>query len=45
MMILSGPLDQTTFSTDPHSGEPWIVWAGTSYEHLTMPVAEAEHEV
>jgi hypothetical protein len=42
-IILPGTLDQTAFSTDHHSGEPWIMWAGTPYEHLMMPVAEGEH--
>lgn len=41
MLLLPGDLDQSVFSTDPDSGEPWIMWAGTPYEHLMMPVAEA----
>jgi hypothetical protein len=44
MFILPGEIDQTAFSTDHHSGEPWIMWAGTPYEHIMMPVAEAENE-
>jgi hypothetical protein len=43
MLLLPGDLDQTVFSTDPHSGGPWIMWAGTPYEHIMMPVAEGEH--
>ncbi len=43
-IILPGEIDQTVYSTDHHSGEPWIMWAGTPYEHIMMPVAEAEHE-
>lgn len=43
-IILPGKLDQTVFSTDEHAGGPWIMWAGTPYEHLMMPVAEGEGE-
>jgi hypothetical protein len=44
MIIMPEALDQTVFSTDHHSGEPWIMWAGTPYEHIMMPVAAAEPE-
>jgi hypothetical protein len=44
MIIEPGELDQTVFSTDHHSGGPWIMWAGTPYEHIMMPVAEVENE-
>jgi hypothetical protein len=44
MMILPEELDQTVFSTEHDSGGPWIMWAGTPYEHIMMPVAEMEHE-
>jgi hypothetical protein len=40
MIILPGKLDQSVFSTDPDSGKPWIMWAGTPYEHIMMPVAD-----
>ena len=40
MLLLPGELDQTVFSTDHASGEPFIMWAGTPYEHIMMPVAE-----
>ena len=42
MILLPGKLDQTVFSTDHHSGEPYIMWAGTPYEHIMVPVADAE---
>ena len=45
MILLPGKLDQTVFSTDAHSGGPSIMWAGTPYEHIMMPVAAGEHEV
>jgi hypothetical protein len=43
MLVLPGKLDQTVFTTDHHSGEPYIMWAGTPYEHIMMPVADVEH--
>ena len=42
MLLLPGDLDQSAFSTDHHSGEPFIMWAGTPYEHIMVPVAEGE---
>jgi hypothetical protein len=44
MLLLPGDLDRTAFSTDHHSGEPYVMWAGTPYEHVMVPVAEGEHE-
>ncbi|MCL4835875.1 MAG: hypothetical protein KJZ86_25780 [Caldilineaceae bacterium] len=42
MMIVSPqPFDQTLFSTDPASGGPFVVWAGTPYEHLVIPVQDS----
>lgn len=38
MMILPGAIDQDVFTSDPLSGEPFIMWAGTPYEYLMMPV-------
>jgi hypothetical protein len=38
MVIMPGDIDQSVFTTDPHAGEPWIMWAGTPYEHVMMPV-------
>jgi hypothetical protein len=42
MILLPGDLDQTGLSTDHLSGGPYIMWAGTPYEHIMMPVAEHE---
>ena len=44
MFILPEPIDQTAFSTDHEAGGPWVMWAGTPYEHIMMPVADADHE-
>jgi len=38
MIISTVKLDPTMFSSDPRSGGPWIMWGGTSYEHLMVPV-------
>jgi hypothetical protein len=27
-----------TFPTDPHSGGAWIMWKGTKYAHVMVPV-------
>jgi len=43
MILLPGPIDQTVFTTDHHSGGPYIMWAGTPYEHIMMPIADLEH--
>jgi hypothetical protein len=43
MLLLPGELDQSVFSTDHDSGQPYIMWAGTPYEHIMLPVAEGEH--
>ncbi|HEV8232557.1 MAG TPA: hypothetical protein VGQ75_09430 [Thermoanaerobaculia bacterium] len=31
-------LDPNVYGTDMHSGGPWIMWGGTPYEHLMVPV-------
>lgn len=38
MVFPVGKLDQTVYSVDPKNGGPWIMWAGTPYEHLMVPV-------
>lgn len=38
MVIAPGKLDPAMFSSDPHSGEHWIMYGGTPYEHLMIPV-------
>jgi len=40
MLIVPGKLDRTLFSTDHHSGGPWVMYAGTPYEHVMIPVEE-----
>jgi hypothetical protein len=40
MLLLPGKLDLTLFSTDHHYGGPYVMFAGTPYEHIMMPIAE-----
>jgi hypothetical protein len=40
MLIVPGKLDTTLLSTDHHSAEPWVMYAGTPYEHVMIPVEE-----
>jgi hypothetical protein len=42
MLIFPEAIDTDLFTTDPHSGGPYIMWAGTPYEHIMMPVALEE---
>ena len=38
MLIMPGELDAGHASTDHHSGGPWVMYGGTPYEHLMVPV-------
>ena len=40
MLLLPEELDQSVFSTDHAGGRPYIMWAGTPYEHIMMPVSD-----
>jgi hypothetical protein len=40
MLVLPGGLAQTGLSSDFATGGPWIMFEGTSAEHIMMPVAE-----
>jgi hypothetical protein len=40
MIISPDDLDPAVYSTDPHSGGPWIMFGGTPAEHLMVPVTE-----
>jgi hypothetical protein len=44
MFIQPEPFDMTVFTADHTAGVPWVMWAGTPYEHVMMPVADLEHE-
>ncbi len=38
MVFPTGKLDPAIYGTNPKKGGPWIMWAGTPYEHLMVPV-------
>ena len=40
MLIVPMPLDTSYFTMDHTSGYPYIMWAGTPFEHLMVPVAD-----
>jgi hypothetical protein len=42
MLLLPGGFDAKQFTTDHTSGKPYIMWEGTPYEHLMIPVADMD---
>jgi hypothetical protein len=44
MLLYPDSVDLSGFTTDPSSGEPYVMWAGTPYEHIMMPVTLGEME-
>lgn len=38
LMIIAPPGMLDSFPTDPDSGGPYVMWKGTPYEHLMVPV-------
>jgi hypothetical protein len=38
LMILAPPELLEAYPTDPHSGGPYVMWKGTPYAHLMVPV-------
>jgi hypothetical protein len=40
MVVAPWDLDPAVYSTDPMSGGPYIMYEGTPYEHLMVPVTE-----
>lgn len=38
MIFPAEDLNEDWYGTDPESGYPWVMWAGTPYEHLMIPV-------
>ena len=45
MLLMPGGFDPADFSTDPLSGGPYIMWEGTPYEHLMVPVVPAAEAI
>jgi hypothetical protein len=44
MIVFPDPLDPALYSSDHASGLPYVMWAGTMYEHVMMPVTDHDHE-
>jgi hypothetical protein len=41
-MIIAPPELLEAFPTDPNSGGPYVMWAGTPYAHLMVPVGSRD---
>jgi hypothetical protein len=39
MVVVPNVRDLRGLSTDPQSGGPWVMWQGTPYAHVMVPVA------
>ena len=39
MVLYDDPKMLDAFPTDPKSGGPWVMWKGTPYAHLMVPVS------
>ena len=39
MVLPAQKLDVSAYAKDHHSGLPYVMWAGTPYEHLMIPVS------
>ncbi len=42
MLLMPGGFDADLFTTDHGSGYPYIMWDGTPYEHLMVPIADMD---
>jgi hypothetical protein len=38
MVLIPGKWDPAVFTKDHHSGGPYVMFGGTPYEHLMVPV-------
>ena len=39
MMITPDPTALDNLPTDPHSGGPWVMWKGTPFVHIMIPIS------
>lgn len=44
IMVLLPNLDYEGISTDPHNGGPYVMYAGTPYAHIMVPVSAHQEE-
>jgi hypothetical protein len=42
MVLFADPKSLDAYPTDPKSGGPWVMWKGTPYAHLMVPVSPAQ---
>lgn len=42
MLLMPHPEDLEGVSTDPHNGGPYVMWAGTPYAHIMVPLGALE---
>ena len=40
MIIVPNPAELEGISTDPYSGGPFVMWKGTPYGHIMVPVGK-----
>ncbi len=40
MLIVPDPAAIADLPTDPHNGGPWVMWKGTPYQHVMIPVGK-----
>ncbi|MCC7208189.1 MAG: hypothetical protein IT323_12850 [Anaerolineae bacterium] len=43
-IVLPAMVDLSGITTDEHSDGPFVMWAGTPYQHLMVPVGDAEED-
>ncbi|MFQ5680196.1 MAG: hypothetical protein ACE5HP_12155 [Gemmatimonadota bacterium] len=44
MVLLPDRASYEAFPTDPSYGGPWVMWKGTPYVHLMIPISDVEYE-
>ena len=42
MVLFEDATTLDAFPTDPMNGGPWVMWKGTPYAHLMVPVSETK---
>ena len=45
MVLYADPKALDAYPTDPKSGGPWVMWKGTPYAHLMVPVSASQGAV
>ena len=40
MLLFQDPKMLDSYPTDPKNGGPWVMWKGTPYAHIMIPVAQ-----